>query len=138
MRVRWWREEELMNQRLTWLLTTQGLLSAAYGFLQYKLISPTEGKSLSCLPADPHEIRALHYFGDGIAVIGLGSSVTSFVGILAAVWAQRILSSECQGFYLGVSPITTSMGQAVALLTPVLCAGAWVAAEVLIPLITAH
>jgi hypothetical protein len=34
---RWWQEDELVNQRTTWLLTTQGVLGTAYGFLVYRI-----------------------------------------------------------------------------------------------------
>lgn len=125
---RWWHEDELVNQRTTWLLTTQGVLGTAYGFVRYR-IAEVKYRSLE-LPQNSDSslyVDTLSMFSKFLATIGVGSSLMSLLGIFAACLAQNALRQQC-GSYLGVTERTTMIGQFVAISTPVLCICAWIVA----------
>jgi hypothetical protein len=122
---RWWHEDELVNQRTTWLLTTQGVLGTAYGFILYRIAEVTYSLEISLKFNASKYIEALATLANFVVIIGVGSSFFSALGILAACIAQHALRKKC-GSYLGVTRRTTIMGQGVALATPFLCMGAWI------------
>jgi hypothetical protein len=64
-------EHELLNRRVSWLLTSQSLLFVAYG------LGASKDKNL------PPNFSAL------IALCGLASSLAALLGIFAAAWAKR-------------------------------------------------
>ncbi|MBD8528425.1 MULTISPECIES: hypothetical protein [unclassified Massilia] len=121
---RWWQEDELVNQRTTWLLTTQAVLGTAYGFLLYRIAEVRYSF------ADPPVANAAHYIDvllmltHFLAVIGIGSATMSMAGIFAACRAQYALRNNSP--FLGVTPGTTAVGQLVAVGTPVLFIMAWI------------
>lgn len=112
------KEDELMSQRLGWLLTSQIVLFAAYGIL------------IKDFPAGNNKrlIYVIEGFGITIACLIL-------IGILAAIIASYILYrkvnnktdnplSEKQT--LGVHPVLTIIGWLVAAFIPVIFIIAWI------------
>lgn len=130
-RERWWHEEELINQRLGWLLTAQGVIGAGYAWLMHRIaeIATEVAKAPSA------EIRsALSAYRERLielsgALWGIGVVMAAFVfvGVLAAVFAQRSLREHYRHhpFQLGISAGTTIAGQAVAVSVPLVCMLAW-------------
>ena len=111
------KEDELMSQRLGWLLTSQIVLFAAYGIL-IKDIPPESNKRL---------IYVIETFGIAIAFL-------IFIGILAAITASYILYRKVNNKIenplnekqtLGVHPVLTVIGWLVAALIPVIFIIAW-------------
>jgi ABC-type multidrug transport system permease subunit len=127
-RERWWHEDNLINQRTTWLLTTQGVLATAFGFVKYRA-AELSFRSPSNTPEFKYDeyVQTLQIFSDGLAAIGIVSSLVSLIGIFAAQKAQRALQ-RTHGTYLGVASQTTRIGHFVAMFTPILCIAAWLVA----------
>ena len=126
---RWWHEYELINQRTTWLLTTQGVVGTAYGFILYRIAEVKYGVGDVPAHGPGAFIDSLSMLSDFLSAIGMGSSIMSAIGIYAACAAQKALKRKC-GDYLGVTPKTTRMGQTVAVSTPGLCIAAWIFATI--------
>ena len=125
-RERWWREDELVNQRTTWLLTTQAVLGTAYGFVRYRIaeiMHRNPAKELFDFDAGPY-LDTLRLFASCLVAIGIVGSVVSFVGIYAAHQAQKALQRQYRKS-LGVSVHTTRLGHLTALATPSLFIIAW-------------
>lgn len=124
-RERWWHEDHLINQRTTWLLTTQGILAGGFGFLRYRIADVLNDVLIVIPPGNKNKyVETLNDLSAGLLIIGFVSSLVSFVGIHAAVVAQRNLAAQ-YAFPLGVAPKTTTAGQFVARATPALCFIAW-------------
>lgn len=111
------KEDELMSQRLGWLLTSQIVLFAAYGIL-IKDVPPGSNKRL---------IYVIEGFGITIACLIL-------IGILAAIIASYILYRKVNNKMdnplnekqtLGVHPVLTVIGWLVAAFIPVIFIIAW-------------
>lgn len=89
-------EDTLINYRLSWLLTIQGLLFAAYGLA----IRSLEGKNSDLSEKNPDLLREnLDLLGENLDLLisalkwlGLLTSVLCFTGIFAAVLAIKKLS----------------------------------------------
>jgi hypothetical protein len=109
---------------MTWLLTTQGVLGTAFGFMLYRIAEVNY--ALDDPPKfDPSNyVDILSLLAKFLVAIGIVSSVMSFIGILAACLAQHSLRKQC-GKFLGVTLWTTWMGHLVALFTPILFIFAW-------------
>lgn len=125
-RERWWREDELINQRTTWLLTTQAVLGTAYGFVRYRIAELTHqnlAKGLPDFDLKPY-LETLRVFATCLVTIGIVSSLVTLMGIFAAQWAQKFLQKQ-YGRHLGVNPLTTRLGHLTALATPSLFIIAW-------------
>lgn len=113
---RWFNEDALVNQRLTWLLLAQGLLFAAYGTVAIKAVDACDDKA--------------DYL---VSVLGLISTVGSifavliFFGIGAAVAAQWILHRRRRPSreQIGVHTTTTIIGWITCLSVPVVFFVAW-------------
>lgn len=109
---RWWQEDALVNNRLTWLLQSQVVLFAAYGFL-----ARTDGKV-------PVELKALVA---ALPWLGFAVCVVIALGVRAAWRAQRVLSDQYSkfGIVVGVDPITTTVGRIPGYVMPLIFAGGW-------------
>ena len=130
-RERWWHEDHLVNQRTTWLLTTQGLLSGGFGFLRYRISEITDGNPFRTLVLNKQDyVSTLDRLSTSLFSIGFVSFLVSLAGIHAAVLAQQKLAEQYP-YVLGVSKQTTRTGQFVARSTPSLCALAWLVAFVM-------
>lgn len=114
-----------MNQRITWLLTTQGVVAGAYGFLVYRICGVAFGAAESMPTGDVDEylVRLSRYAGL-LVRIGLVTSFVSLMGIFAACVAQTLIARRYR-FGTGVSGVTTVLGWCTALATPLLCILAW-------------
>jgi len=113
---RFYNEDALINQRLTWLLLAQGLLFAAYGTVATKAVD-------SC------DEKAEYLF----SVLGLISKVgpifaaVIFTGIAAAIAAQGVLHYKRKPGWrgIGVSTATTLIGWMTGLSVPIIFFVAW-------------
>ena len=55
----WWHENDLINQRITWLLTSHSLLCAGFAWLKYRIAEITfDDKAKSC-NADISEVAKI-------------------------------------------------------------------------------
>lgn len=124
-RDRWWYEEKLINQRLTWFFNAQGLLGLGYAWLRYRIAE---------IQASPNEIINLEtYIGQleklalFLLVLGLLVSIVTAIGVHAAVTAQSLLKSDPEniGFKLDVSASTTLNGMLLAYSMPIISIFAW-------------
>lgn len=110
-------EDDLINQRLTWLIASQSLLFAGYAVL---------------LTAEREKVEASKHLLDALAkwlpLLGVGLAALAFIGVLAAVVASTILKVRYKRPTFGVHWSTTWAGWVVALLFPVLFAAAWLLA----------
>jgi hypothetical protein len=104
-------EHELINRRLTWLITSQALLFAAYG------LSVKEPKASSFLKT--------------IAVVGLVSSSAVLVGIVAGllakycIWKDYKDRSRNKDEEFWVRTRITVLAFLPDLVLPIVFAGAW-------------
>lgn len=127
-RERWWYEEKLVHQRLTWFFSAQGLLGLGYAWLRYRvtdvLALPGAIKQVDLYVG---QLERLAYF-----LLGLGLAVCVFtlIGVHAAFSAQSQLKREGSNKYfrLDVSERTTLLGKAMAYGLPMTALFAWVAA----------
>lgn len=109
--ARWWQEDTLVNQRLTWLLQSQGLLFAGYGLLVTR--GPGENGSDALKAALPW--------------IGISVSSLISIGISAAWRAQEMLKARYSqdGVQVGVSSLTTRSGRLPAGILPFVFIAGW-------------
>lgn len=107
-------EHELINRRLTWLLTSQSLLFAAYGLVFAS--NKFEGQDLT---------KLTHI----IALVGSVIAGIILLGIVAAIIASCYLWLDVQrtnpGERLGVRGFTTLLGWIPDLLLPLVFIIAW-------------
>jgi hypothetical protein len=117
-RERWVHEDELINQRLSWLLASQTLLFAAYGLALQVGANPSNTSEVS---KKTTEVLSL------IPYIGFYSSVSIMVSVLAAVIALYFLWKRSGNFkrYLPVTVPTTIMGVAAGVSLPLIFIIAW-------------
>jgi hypothetical protein len=119
-----------VNQRITWLLTTQGVVGGAYGFVVYRVCGVAFGAADSMPAGDVDEYLATLAGYAGLLVnIGLVTSAVSLAGTAAACLAQYFIARKYR-FGVGVSGVTTAIGWGTALSTPILCVAAWTIADV--------
>jgi hypothetical protein len=116
---RWFNEDALVNQRLTWLLASQALLFAAYGGIASKVLAvtcATEVMAATLLSVIPI-----------ITWIGRSFAVVILAGIVAAIMAQLHLHRTWtpRPAQLGVSTPTTLIGWGTCVLVPIIFLGAW-------------
>ena len=107
-------EHELLNQRITWLLTSQTILFAAYGFTLTK-----------------DNILAMN-FQTVIAASGMTAAILMLIGILAGLHAKRAVWRDYQVDYnprqkWGVRTGATWAGLVPDVFTPVVFISAWMA-----------
>lgn len=131
-RDRWRHEDELINQRLTWLLSAHALLGAGYAWLRYRQaevrlefqkLAPTPPALLAEVQRYLAELDELMGF---LALVGLGVTLLVGLGIVAACLAQNRLKRDHPGLVLGVSRLTTNLGRCTALAVPAACLLGWV------------
>ena len=117
-RERWWQEDNLVNQRLNWLLTSQSLIGAGYGFLITKI--STEACSMTT-----QELHLFIQISRGGPMLGFLLSCFLLAGLHAALQAQKELQLLNPNIRLGVSNRTTWLGHATARGVPFLFATVW-------------
>lgn len=113
---RWFNEDALVNQRLTWLLLAQGLLFAAYGTIATKAVD-------SC----DHKASYLFSILGLVSNVGIAFAVVILFGIGAAILAQGILHYKRNNSWrsIGVNTVTTTIGWLTGLAVPVVFLLAW-------------
>jgi hypothetical protein len=130
-RTRWWHEDDLISQRLSWLLNAHAIVGAGYAWLRHRMAEvATEiaAQSDARLPLLAYRGQ-LSVLADALWWIGVCVSVFVLLGIVAAIVAQRRLARDYQArgyaFTLGVSTATTDAGAAVAVALPLVCVAGW-------------
>lgn len=113
---RWFNEDALINQRLTWLLLAQALLFTAYGTVATKAVDSCDDKA-----------NYLFAVLELVVNVGRGFAIVILVGIGAAIAAQGVLHHERGAGWrkLGVNSITTVIGWLTGLSVPVIFLLAW-------------
>lgn len=111
---RWWQEDALVNNRLTWLLQSQVILFTAYGFL-------ARGNTGNDTPP---ELKALVA---ALPWLGLSVCIVIALGVQAAWGAQRFLGDYYAqlGISVGVHHKTTTGGRIPGYFMPSIFAGGW-------------
>jgi hypothetical protein len=108
-------EHELINRRLTWLLSSQSILFAALAFVL--------GKDV------PEATQKL--FFKVVSCLGMGISLSIFVGVLMAVIAKRVIWKDYNKNHpntkqsLGVRTWITILALAPDVLMPIAFVSAW-------------
>ena len=110
-RMRWWHEDGLVNNRLTWLLVSQALLFAAYA---------TNAKDSS----GTSQASTVEALANLIPLVGTMVACAVLAATFAACWAQVKLARD-EEIGLGVSAVTTLLGWAPSVALPLLFAAAW-------------
>lgn len=129
-RERWWYEESLINQRLSWFFAAEGLLGLGYAWLKYRIAEVAAGSAGVSNPVMySAQLESLSRF---LLVLGLLVAVFALLGIWAAAHAQQVMKEDPDNarFKLDVSPLTTSVGRLAAYSIPLLCIGSWLASFV--------
>ena len=118
-REKWVHEDELINQRLNWLISSQTLLFAAYGLALQ--IGTNPSNTSDEVSNKTTEVISL------IPYIGLYSSISILLSVLAAVIALFVLLNKSGKFkdYLQVTLPTTLMGVAAGISLPLIFIFAW-------------
>lgn len=131
-RERWWREEELIKQRLGWLLSAHAVVGAGYGWLRHRIaetaVDIARAPDAPALQASLTAYAAtLRQLSEALWWIGIVASLFVLLGVAAAIAAQRAIQTHYRpyGVQLGVSPFTTIAGHATAVALPVLCIIGW-------------
>ncbi|MCX7099459.1 MAG: hypothetical protein NTV43_16315 [Methylococcales bacterium] len=115
--ARWWQEDSLVNNRLTWLLTSQSFLFAGYGFIA------RGGPNPNC-PV-PEQVDALI---NVLPWLGLSVCIVIALAIRAAWQAQHILGDkywEELKITIGVDDRTNSAGRMPGSLLPLIFGSCW-------------
>jgi hypothetical protein len=81
-------EDNLVNQRIMWMITLQGLLFTAYGF---SLSAEATSLSVSSSNPEAHKMffSTLTTLRQAMVVVGAGSSFATLLGVIAAHRAIR-------------------------------------------------
>ena len=110
-RQKWEHEDNLINQRLTWLLNSQSLFFAAYAIALQAVSSPNP---------DPR----VYKFLTNLPYIGITTCVLILLGVIAATNAMRLLKQD-KRFTFDVRPSSTWTGLFPTYLLPVSFIFAW-------------
>ena len=112
--ARWWQEDTLVNNRITWLLQSQILLIAVYGLF-------------ARLPSKSAETLELEQLLAMLPFLGFSICLVISIGIHAAWEAQRILKDHYlkQEIEIGVHNATNWGGKITGYMLPLVFAGGW-------------
>ncbi len=127
-------EDNLINQRIMWMITLHGLLFTAYGFSL-----SSEATALSYIKSAPDAYRVFQTnlidLRTAMIWIGMGSSLTALLGVVAAFRAIRddethVKNLDKAGTAIIHNPIgersTNTLGMLCGLLVPVLGLLVWI------------
>ena len=114
IRQLWEHEDNLINQRMTWLGVTQTILFAAYGLLL--TVKPSD--CVSNLENQKELVTLL-------PIIGLATSILILVGIIAAIFAMKEIKKQCRLDCLGIKNYTIYMGLTCGVGLPIVFVIAW-------------
>jgi hypothetical protein len=131
-RERWWREEELIKQRLGWLLSAQAVVGGGYGWLRHRMAETTvdvaRAPDLPMLQASlASYATTLRQLSKSLWWIGIVAAGFVLLGVSAAIVAQYAVQAHYRpyGVHLGVSRFTTMAGHVTAVALPALCIVGW-------------
>jgi hypothetical protein len=127
-------EDNLINQRIMWMITLHGLLFTAYGFSL-----SAEASSLSFIKTAPDAYRLfkgnLSVLRDAMIWIGIGSAFAALIGVVAANRAIRDDETQFRKLNRDNSAVienpigqraTNTLGMLCGLLMPILGGMVWV------------
>lgn len=97
-------EDDLVHQRLTWLITLNGLVFSALGFT---LIAESGSLKVATGQSVVNFVFALNSIRFGLLVVGVGSCVAALMGVIAA---YRRISQERLNYYEYVSYLRGIIG----------------------------
>jgi hypothetical protein len=110
-------EDQLINNRLTWLLTSEALLFAGFGVI---------------MSSDKVGLEKIDHWTFTFFVVGLSLAGLTFVSIVAAVLANLVYycklkkeKNEDENLTLGVFPPSTVAAWFVACAIPIAFAAGW-------------
>ncbi len=109
-RDRWWLEEGIANQRLNWLLTSQGFLGATYAYL----VSQTQANKISTVL-----LTSLPWLAAFLGLVVL-------IGIFAAFESQEKLRGKAPAGTFSEERHLQLFGRLVPLLMAAVITFAWV------------
>jgi hypothetical protein len=107
-------EHELINRRLTWLLSSQSILFAAYG-----VALRTGGPGTSASEIVDLFLRVTAITGTVIAILIL-------IGVVAGILAKRTVWKDSKEKQFGVRTWITYLGLVPDVLLPIVFAVAWI------------
>jgi hypothetical protein len=109
-RQRWWHEDHLVNQRTTWLLTTQAVLGAAYGYVQNRIAEIHAG--ILYIPQDKVEayLHALSQFSLGLLFLGFLSGIFLPLVSTLRAWLSAVFRSNTPPLCLALAKARLSGG----------------------------
>ena len=125
-------EDNLVVQRLSWLVASQSFLFTAYAIVTNGLA--TQPDLLALPPSDARFLAQLQLLNQLIPVVGTLTSVLIYVSILAAVASMRRLRDSYHSRFpddeRGVPPIMTAapirlFGHSAAVLLPLVFITIW-------------
>jgi hypothetical protein len=125
---RWWHEDALVHNRLTWLLQIQVILFTAYGVLIRSMPGAKDHifnfNISENTPTTSPEIIALV---SALPWLGVAFCLVISNGIKAARQAQKILGilMQMKGIELGVHPTTTRNGFLTGYVIPYIFISGW-------------
>jgi hypothetical protein len=114
MRDRWWLEENAVNQRLSWLLTSQAFIGAAYAYLLQQIVSNPPAANLKQIALGLPLFAALLCF-------------CVLIGILAAHEAKEDLRKMVPKHMLASRPFILNAGRLVPLAIVFFFMAGWLA-----------
>ena len=111
VRARWWHEDGLIGQRVTWLLTSQAILGAGYAYLR-SLVKFTFGPGGQGHIA-PESLN-LSRLASAAPLVAIAICTFLLLGIHGAARAKSALQKQYPQLTLGVSPLLTNLGHNAA------------------------
>jgi hypothetical protein len=134
-------EDNLINHRIMWAITLNGLLFSAYGFSLMAdsgaMAALTSTATLSQIVAHQTLMSTINILRQGMVYVGIGSSIAAFIGIVAAYQAikddalffERRIRQSSQAANTWPSTIgrpgTNIMGMMSGQAVPLLMAAVW-------------
>lgn len=127
---KWTREDDLINQRLTWLMVSQTLLFSAYAALYYAEATTFAAK---CDPSGPvHAFNAkIEKANSYVPLLGAVSSFVIWIALLGAasamfmLWRRHEKVRRPHHYPIFVSRLTTWLGLVPPLFIPLIFAFVW-------------
>ena len=120
-------EDNVVNHRLTWLLTGQPLLFLAYVNAAVAIASKNQNvcNCTSCVTEPtkvPHQLTAMLY---GIPVLGGVMSACILVGVVGAAYAMNELKKQRGKDFAGIANWSTLMGMLPPMVIPLMLVLVW-------------
>lgn len=123
---RWWKEDDLVNNRLSWLLRSQVILFATYGII-YKFSDQNGFIHNFFVFFKKEHCDQLNRIINSIPYISFFICIFITIGICAAWEAQEKLFKfyKKEGINLGVDRVTSKGGKFSGITLPIIFIGGW-------------